>query len=76
MFWHYFMRTFSYNRFVEVTPRCLAALTMFLKLAYFGKCSGISLADGTCILVIHNERQFSMKVFKGIAEKGKIIHFV
>ncbi len=68
---HLFPITFSYNLFVEVMPRCFIALTMFLKLACFGKCSGISFVDSRCIPVIHNKRQFSMKVFKEIAEKGK-----
>ena len=31
-------KTFSYNRFIEVMPRCFVAMTMFLKLAVFGKC--------------------------------------
>lgn len=68
---HLFPKTFSYNRFVEIMPRCFVALTMFLRLGCFGQCSGISFVDSTCIPVIHNKRQFSMKVFKGIAEKGK-----
>ena len=68
---HLFPRTFSYNRFVEIMPRCFVALTMFLNLACFGKCTGISFVDSTCIPVINNKREFSMKVFKGIAAKGK-----
>lgn len=68
---HLFPKTFSYSRFVEVMPRCFIAMVMFLKLACFGRCTGISFADSTCIPVIHNKRQFSMKVFKGFAEKGK-----
>lgn len=68
---HLFPKTFSYNRFVEIMPRCFIALTMFLKPACFGECSGISFVDSTCIPVIHNKREFSMKVFKGISTKGK-----
>ena len=68
---HLFPQTFSYNRFVEVMPRCFVALTMFLRLACFGVCTGISFVDSTCIPVIHNKRQFNMKVFKDIAAKGK-----
>lgn len=44
---------------------------MFLRLACFGKCTGISFVDSTCIPVMHNRREFSMKVFKGIAAKGR-----
>jgi len=68
---HLFPRTFSYSRFVEIMPRCFVALTMFLRLACFGKCTGISFVDSTCIPVIHNKRQFNMKVFRDIATKGK-----
>ncbi len=68
---HLFPQTFSYNRFVEVMPRCFVAMTMFLRLACFGECTGISFVDSTCIPVIHNKRQFNMKVFKDIATKGK-----
>lgn len=67
---HYYLscvQTFSYNRFIEVMSRCLVAMTMFLNLALFGKCTGISFVDSTCITVIHNKRFFSMKVFKDIA---------
>ena len=56
---HLFPRRFSYNRFVEVMPRCFVALTMFLRLACFGECTGISFVDSTCIPVIHNKREFS-----------------
>ena len=70
---HLFPRRFSYNRFVEVMPRCFVALTMFLRLACFGECTGISFVDSTCIPVIHNRRQFNMKVFgKLYADKGYI----
>lgn len=66
-----FPKAFSYNRFVEVMPRCFAPLVMFLQLACFGKCTGISFIDSTCIPVIHNKREYSMKVFKDIACKGR-----
>ncbi len=62
-----FPQTFSYNRFIEVMSRCFVAMTTFLNLALFGKCTGISFVDSTCITVIHNKRFFSMKVFKDIA---------
>ncbi|MDE6512402.1 MAG: hypothetical protein K2L00_09990 [Muribaculaceae bacterium] len=51
-----FPRTFSYSRIVEVMPRCFVSMTMFLNLACFGKCSGISFVDSTCSPVIHNKR--------------------
>ena len=67
---HLFPQTFSYNRFVEVMPRSFVALTMFLRLACFGECTGISFVDSTCIPVIHNKRQFNMKVFRGYRGQG------
>ena len=66
-----FPKRFSYNRFIEVMPRCFVALTMFLRLSCFGECTGISFVDSTCISGIHNKRQYGMKVFKGFAVKGK-----
>lgn len=66
-----FPETFSYNRFVEVMPRCFVALAMFLNLACFGECTGITFADSTCIPVAHVRRERSLKVFRGLACKGK-----
>ncbi len=68
---HLFPRRFSYNRFVEIMPRCFVALTMFLRLACFGECSGISFVDSTCIPVIHNKREFSMKGIQGHCGQGQ-----
>lgn len=68
---HLFPETLSYNRFVEIMPRCFVAMTMFLKLSCFGECTSISFVDSTCIPVIHNKRQYGMKVFKDFAVKGK-----
>ena len=68
---HLFPKTFSYNRFVEVMPRCFVAMVMFLRLACFGSCTGISFVDSTCIPVVHNKREFNMKVFRDVATKGK-----
>ena len=45
-----FPQAFSYNRFIEVMSRCFVAMTMFLKLALFGKCTGISFVDSTAYL--------------------------
>ncbi len=68
---HLFPRRFSCNRFVEVMSRYFVAMTMFLKLDCFGECTGISFVDSTSIPVIHNKRQFNMKVFKDVVTKGK-----
>lgn len=70
--WHdLFPRALSYTRFVEVQSRCFVPMSMFLRLVCFGECTGITFADSTCLPVINNKRQYSMRVFKDIATKGK-----
>ena len=61
----------SYNRFVETESRVAVPLALFLQLACFGECTGISFVDSTCIPVCHNKRISGNKVFKGYAERGK-----
>lgn len=60
----------SYNRFVELMPRVLIPLMMYLYLC-LGDCTGISFIDSTPIAVCHNRRIARHKVFKGLAERGK-----
>ena len=65
-----FPRLPSYQRIVELTPRCavpLAALFECLK----GTCDGISIADSTPIAVCDNRRISRHRVFKGKAGRGK-----
>ena len=70
---HLFPQTFSYNRFVEVMPRCFVAMTMFLRLACFGECTGISFVDSTCIPVIHNKRRYSMTdIYRRLKSMGAL----
>ena len=60
----------SYQRVVELMPRCvvpLAALFECLK----GACDGVSIADATPLAVCDNKRIPRHKVFKGKAERGK-----
>lgn len=60
----------SYQRCVELLPRCaapLAALFGSLK----GNCDGIAIADATALAVCDNKRIQRHKVFKGRAERGK-----
>lgn len=61
----------SYTRFVERMPRVAIPLLLFLKLALMGECTGITFIDSTRIPVCENKRQFSNRVFKGYAHKGK-----
>ena len=71
---HLFPNPFSYNRFVEIMPRCFVAMSMFLKLFCFGECSGISFIDSTCIPVIHNKREVFHESVQGHCGKRKKYH--
>lgn len=61
----------SYNRFVELMPRILLPLSVFMKTQRTGKSTGITFVDSTTIDVCHNRRIHQHKVFKGIAQRGK-----
>lgn len=67
----HFPKQVSYNRFVELQPRCAAAMVMFLNHRCKGRCSGISFIDSTSIKVCRNQRINSNKTFKNIAERGR-----
>ena len=66
-----FPHLLSYTRFVERMPRVAIPLLLFLKLALMGECTGITFIDSTRILVCENKREYSNRVFKGYAHKGK-----
>lgn len=66
-----FPRQLSYNRFIELESRVAVEMMLFLQLACFGRCTGISFIDSTCVPVCHNKRIKRNKVFKGYAEIGK-----
>ena len=67
---HYFPRTVSYNRMVELQSKAALPLALFVKMYQMGACSGISFIDSTPIQVCHNRRIHSNKVFKGLATRG------
>jgi hypothetical protein len=60
----------SYNRFVELMPRILLPLMVYLHVC-LGECTGISFVDSTPIAVCHNRRIERHKVFAGLAQRGK-----
>jgi transposase len=60
----------SYQRCVELLPRCVAPLTALFNLLK-GECDGISIADATALAVCNNKRIPRHKVFKGLAQRGK-----
>ena len=61
----------SYTRFVEFIPSALIPLSVFLRSACFGNCSGISFIDSTAPDVCNNRRIAQHRVFAGLAERGK-----
>jgi hypothetical protein len=65
-----FPRLPSYQRFIEWMPSTLIPLCAYLKRC-FGECTGISFVDATRIVVCHNQRIASHRVFDGLAARGK-----
>ena len=61
----------SYNRFMELEARVSVEMMMFLQICCFGRCTGISFIDSTCIPVCHNKRIYRNKVFRDYATRGK-----
>ena len=66
-----FPKQLSYNRFVELESRVAVEMMLFPQLFCFGRCTGISFIDSTCIPVCHNKRITRNKVFRDYAERGK-----
>lgn len=60
----------SYNRFIELVPKTVLPLAMFMK-TRTGNCTGISFIDSTTIKVCHTRRIHSHRVFKELAQRGK-----
>lgn len=60
----------SYQRFVELMPRALVALAVYLRRP-FGHCTGVSFIDSTPLVVCRNQRINQHKVFAGLAARGK-----
>lgn len=65
-----FPKLLSYNRFIEIMPRCLQALTSFYNQVK-GKDTGVSIIDSTKLVVCHNLRIKRHRMFKGLAGRGK-----
>ena len=65
-----FPRLPSYQRCVELLPRCAIALAAYFE-SVKGQCSGLSIADSTPIVVCHNLRIYQHRVFRGLAARGK-----
>ena len=65
-----FPQLVSYSRFVELLPRVLVPLTVYLH-TQLGDCSGISFIDSTALAVCHNARIHQHRVFAVDARRGK-----
>jgi hypothetical protein len=66
----YFPQLVSYTRCVELLPRALGPLCCYLH-PRKGPCTGIAFIDSTPLVVCHNRRLVSPKVFDGWATRGK-----
>ena len=65
----YFPKAVSYERFVALIPRVLEPLTSYV-LSKTGSQTGLYYLDSTKLVVCHNRRIHSHKVFQGIAQRG------
>lgn len=61
----------SYNRFIELIPRCLLPLWLFVNTSRTGEQTGFYYADSKKLPVCHNLRINSNKVFKGVGGRSK-----
>ena len=67
----YFPNRLSYGRFVEVMQYAILPLLVYTLKYKCGDSTGISYIDSTFLEACHLRREYSHKVFKGIAGKGK-----
>lgn len=61
----------SYNRFIELRQESCKMLALFAQSNAFGICDKYSIIDSCKLEVCHIRREYSHKVFKGLATKGK-----
>ena len=61
----------SYNRFVEIMQDSVEPIALFATSRNSKDMRGIAFIDSTKLVVCHNLRIYSHKVFKGIAQRGK-----
>jgi hypothetical protein len=65
-----FPHTVSYSRFVELMPRFLVPLAIYLH-TQRGPCTGLSFIDSTSLAVCHSARIQQHRVFRVDARRGK-----
>ena len=61
----------SYNRFVELIPSVIVPLTLYLRHACLGACTGIPFIDSTTLAVCKNPRIHYHRTFAELARRGK-----
>ncbi len=67
-----FPKLVSYNRFIQLKPRILFHLIVFVQwFCHQSQKTGISYMDSSSLVVCHPKRIKAHKVFKGIAKLGK-----
>lgn len=67
----YFPVALCYGRFIQLKPRMLTYLVLYLNLCRLGQLSGIYYADSTILGVCNNRRIHSHRIFKNLAARGK-----
>jgi len=67
----YFPNAPSYSRFVQLKPRILSLMILYLNCCRLGRLCGLYYADSTSIAVCHNRRIHSNRVFTQKAKRGK-----
>lgn len=65
-----FPHLLSYSRFVTLIPMALMPLCVYLT-TRLGENTGLSFIDSTSLIVCHNRRIYSHRVFKKMAQRGK-----
>ena len=67
----YFPKAPSYTRFVQLKPRLLPLMVLYLQCCRIGALCGLYYADSTTLKVCNNRRINNHKVFANSAERGK-----
>ena len=67
----YFPQAPSYNRFVQLKPRMLTLMVLYLNCCRVGQLIGIYYADATSLAICQNRCIHTNRVFKEKAKRGK-----
>jgi Transposase DDE domain len=67
----YFPNAPSYSRFIQLKPRIITLIVLYLQCCRLGSLCGLYYADSTSLSVCNNRRIHSHKVFKSQASRAK-----